>query len=98
MTIAEENPVKQLTIAELLNRGWQQASRKLRAIAGLGCGYHQVICMTNHRDLDAIKAMVEKGALKPAVDRTFDGLAQAAEAMAYSAAGRATGKVAVRVG
>jgi alcohol dehydrogenase len=47
--------------------------------------------------LSAIARLVEGGAIKPVVDRVFP-LEHVRDALAYSASGRATGKVVVKVG
>jgi len=46
--------------------------------------------------LEKIGALVEQGAIKPIVDKTFP-LEAAAEAVAYVESGRAVGKVVIRV-
>jgi NADPH:quinone reductase-like Zn-dependent oxidoreductase len=47
-------------------------------------------------DLDALTALIEAGKVRPRIDRVFP-LAQAAEAHAYSEAGRTRGKIVLRV-
>jgi NADPH:quinone reductase-like Zn-dependent oxidoreductase len=46
--------------------------------------------------LAKITALVEQGAIKPVLDRTYP-LAQAKDALAYSQLGRATGKIVLEV-
>lgn len=48
------------------------------------------------KQLSQITALVEKGAIRPVVDRSFT-LDQTAEALAYVEQGRAKGKVVVKV-
>ena len=47
--------------------------------------------------LAKLATLVDAGLVKPNVDRVFDGLESAAEAMEYLQAGHARGKVVVRV-
>jgi len=50
----------------------------------------------NVADLEALTALIDQGALTPAVDRVFP-LAKVPEALGYLLAGRARGKVAISV-
>ena len=47
--------------------------------------------------LRSITQLVESGAIKPLVDKVF-ALDQVRDALAYSASGRATGKVVIKIG
>lgn len=55
-----------------------------------------VFLRVKRADLDALTALIEAGKVRPRIDRVFP-LAQAAEAHAYSEAGRTRGKIVIRV-
>ena len=72
-------------------------SRKPTAAARRhGARYEYLFMRADGDQLRAITRLVEAGAITPLVDRTFP-LAQVRDALAYSEAGRATGKVVVAV-
>jgi NADPH:quinone reductase-like Zn-dependent oxidoreductase len=50
-----------------------------------------------NQDLDFLKELIESGEVTPVIDKTHP-LEEAADAMRYLEAGRARGKVVVRVG
>lgn len=55
-----------------------------------------VFLRAKRADLDALTSLIEAGKVRPRIDRVFP-LAQAAEAHAYSEAGRARGKIVIHV-
>ncbi|VXB95160.1 NADPH:quinone reductase [Arthrobacter sp. 9AX] len=55
-----------------------------------------LVSKETHLDLEALASLIEAGSVKPAVDRVFP-LAEAPDAISYLRAGRARGKVVVRV-
>jgi NADPH:quinone reductase-like Zn-dependent oxidoreductase len=61
-----------------------------------GVNYAFVFMRAEGKQLSQITALVEKGAIRPVVDRSFT-LDQTAEALAYVEQGRAKGKVVVKV-
>lgn len=72
-------------------------SRKVQAAArASGARYEYLFMRASGEQLRQITALVESGAIKPVVDRVFP-LAQVREALAYTEAGRATGKVVVSI-
>ena len=81
-------PVKQ--VLRLLSFGIR---RKAKA---RGVTYAFVFMRAEGKQLSQITALVEKGAIRPVVDRSFT-LDQTAEALAYVEQGRAKGKVVVKV-
>ena len=81
-------PVKQ--VLRLLSFGIR---RKAKA---RGVNYAFVFMRAEGKQLSQITALVEKGAIRPVVDRSFT-LDQTAEALAYVEQGRAKGKVVVKV-
>lgn len=68
-----------------------------RAAKGAGADFHYWFVRADGRQLARIAELAEKGVIRPIIDRTFP-LAEVKEALAYSEAGRATGKVVVEVG
>jgi NADPH:quinone reductase-like Zn-dependent oxidoreductase len=55
------------------------------------------ISSENHRDMLALKELIEAGSVTPVVDRSFP-LAEVPEAMRYLTEGRVRGKVVIDVG
>jgi NADPH:quinone reductase-like Zn-dependent oxidoreductase len=78
---------------------WLGMNRQLRALA-LSPFVGQRLTMTmvkeHHDGLDRLAVLVERGALTPAVERTYE-LHEAADAMRHLVAGAARGKVVIRV-
>jgi alcohol dehydrogenase len=69
------------------------ARRKAR---GRGVGYSFLFMRASGSQLREIARLVEAGAIRPVIDRVFP-FAETNEALAYVAAGRAKGKVVVRI-
>jgi NADPH:quinone reductase-like Zn-dependent oxidoreductase len=55
-----------------------------------------LLARSNSQDLSFIKTLIDKGKVKPVIDRCYP-LAQVAEAMRYMEAGHAKGKIIIRV-
>jgi NADPH-dependent curcumin reductase CurA len=51
----------------------------------------------SHAELERYVSFVAANAIKPVIDRVFDGLATARHAFAYLLAGRHVGKIVIRV-
>jgi len=62
----------------------------------LGAGYSFLFMHADGRMLDEITALVESGVIRPVVDKVFP-FEKTGDAMAYVEAGRAKGKVVIRV-
>jgi NADPH:quinone reductase-like Zn-dependent oxidoreductase len=58
--------------------------------------YEYLFVRADGEQLGEITRLVESGAIKPLVDKTFP-LEQLCDALAYSGSGRATGKVVIKV-
>jgi NADPH:quinone reductase-like Zn-dependent oxidoreductase len=58
--------------------------------------YEYLFVRADGEQLRAITPLVERGAIKPLVDKTFP-LEHVRDALAYSESGRATGKVVIKV-
>jgi len=89
-----------LDLQDLLTRGYQIVTRKLYCLLALGgAGYHQYTQPGgNAAELAVLDRLVEEGALKAVVDRSYEfSLEQIQSAFAYLQAGHARGKVVVRV-
>lgn len=61
-----------------------------------GQKFKGLVSTENHRDLDALTAMIEAGSVKPAIDKVYP-LAEAPAAVAYLHEGRVRGKVVVSI-
>lgn len=83
------NPIIVLAIS-VLSRRTLAAARKHKA------RYEYFFVDADGERLREIAALVERGAIKPLVDRVFR-LDEVRDALAYSASGRATGKVVIKV-
>ncbi|MBQ4779380.1 NADP-dependent oxidoreductase [Pectobacterium versatile] len=72
-------------------------SRRIRKKADKhGVRYDFVFMRANGNQLREITALIESGAIKPVIDRTFP-LASTAEALAYAEQGRSKGKVTISI-
>jgi alcohol dehydrogenase len=58
--------------------------------------YEYLFMRANGEQLKEITRLVERGVIKPLIDRVFP-LDQVRDALAYSESGRATGKVVIKV-
>ena len=67
-----------------------------RRAQGLGVGYSFLFMKASGSQLREITRLIEAGAIRPVLDRTFP-FASTNEALAYVEAGRAKGKVVVRI-
>jgi NADPH:quinone reductase-like Zn-dependent oxidoreductase len=83
------NPLLVLALGIMSRKATTAASRH-------GARYEYLFMRADGDQLREITRLVEAGAITPLVDRTFP-LAQVREALMYSEAGRATGKVVVEV-
>lgn len=89
-----------LDLQDLLTRGYQIVTRKLYCLLALGgAGYHQYTQPGgNSAELAVLDKLVEEGALKAVVDRSYEfSLEQILSAFAYLQAGHASGKLVVDV-
>ncbi|MCO6449662.1 MAG: NAD(P)-dependent alcohol dehydrogenase [Caldilineales bacterium] len=76
-----------------------QLSKMLRGLIASATGSKKVIFEPSHReaaDLEALKALIESGKLKPVIDRTYP-LAQTADAHRYVETGQKAGNVVIMV-
>jgi alcohol dehydrogenase len=62
-----------------------------------GARYEYLFMKADGEQLGRIGELIEQGVIRPVLDRTFP-LDRAAEALAYSESGRATGKVVITIG
>ena len=67
-----------------------------RKASGRGVGYSFLFMKANGAQLQEITQLIEAGAIRPVIDRVFP-LASTNEALAYVEAGRAKGKVVIKV-
>jgi alcohol dehydrogenase len=71
--------------------------RAMAAARARGARYEYLFMRADGEQLRQIGALVENGTIRPVIDKVFP-LAEVREALAYSEAGRATGKVVIKVG
>ena len=83
------NPIIVLAIS-VMSRKANAAARRHKA------RYEYLFSRADGAQLSEITRLVERGAIKPLVDKVFP-LEQVRDALAYSESGRATGKVVIRV-
>ena len=83
------NPIIVLAIS-VMSRKAMAAARRHKA------RYEYLFSRADGAQLSEITRLVERGAIKPLVDKVFP-LEQVRDALAYSESGRATGKVVIRV-
>lgn len=83
------NPIIVLAV-RAMSRKVEAAARRHRA------RYEYLFMRADGAQLSEITRLVERGAIKPLVDKVFP-LAQVRDALAYSESGRATGKVGIKV-
>ena len=94
-------PTPEFARAQGLSWGLQQVMRLLsygirRKAARKGVNYSFVFMRANGEQLSEISRLIESGVIKPVVDRVF-AFDSTAEALSYVEAGRAKGKVVIRV-
>jgi len=72
-------------------------SRKVRSLANkLGVDYSFLFMLANGKQLSEIGKMVEKGTIRPVVDKVFP-FEKTNEALSYVSSGRAKGKVVIKI-
>lgn len=94
-------PTPEFARAQGLSWGLQQVMRLLsygirRKAAKKGVNYSFVFMRANGEQLSEISRLIESGVIKPVIDRVF-AFDSTAEALSYVEAGRAKGKVVIRV-
>lgn len=94
-------PTLEFARAQGLSWGLQQVMRLLsygirRKAAKKGVNYSFVFMRANGEQLSEISRLIESGVIKPVIDRVF-AFDSTAEALSYVEAGRAKGKVVIRV-
>lgn len=94
-------PTPEFARAQGLSWGLQQVMRLLsygirRKAARKGVNYSFVFMRANGEQLSEISRLIESGVIKPVIDRVF-AFDSTAEALSYVEAGRAKGKVVIRV-
>lgn len=94
-------PTPEFARAQGLSWGLQQVMRLLsygirRKAARKGVSYSFVFMRSNGEQLSEISRLIESGVIKPVIDRVF-AFDSTAEALSYVEAGRAKGKVVIRV-
>jgi alcohol dehydrogenase len=81
----------------ILRMAMKLMSRKVYAAASAkNARYFRFLTESNGEQLNAITTLIESGKIKPVIDRVFD-FEQGIEAFEYLAAGRAKGKVIIKV-
>ena len=75
---------------------WLKSRKVYAACARAGATYYWAMAESNGEQLREIAALVESGAIRPVVDREFE-FGKLPEALAYLEAGRARGKVVLKV-
>jgi alcohol dehydrogenase len=95
VTTCGDDASKKMTVKGLLGTGAAFASRKLLG-AFAGPKYYYVNASPDYEVLDALRVILQAGAVRPIIDRVYS-LEQVHAAVAHSASGRARGKIVISV-